>query len=63
MGDTKSCMECKGRGHWSTLEEQVDGETELMHYFCFDCDGTGLSQDNEDADPFDVPMNDDEDDK
>lgn len=48
------CKDCKGRGSWSVMETGIDGETELVHHFCFTCNGSGKDQSDDEIDDFDL---------
>lgn len=59
---SKKCKSCKGRGRWQVQEKYSDGDTALVWYECNDCGGTGVSQDPEDGDDFNISGVDDDED-
>lgn len=50
----KACKTCKGRGRWQVLEKYSDGDSCLVWYDCNDCNGSGVSQDPNEGEPFDI---------
>lgn len=50
----QKCKTCAGRGRWQENHEDKDGEVYLVWKHCNDCAGTGVSQDPEDGDDFDI---------
>lgn len=50
----KPCATCKGKGRWQVKETYSDGDEVLVWYDCNDCQGTGIDQDPEEGDPFDI---------
>lgn len=51
---SKRCPTCQGRGRWQVLEKYSDGDEMLVWYECNDCHGTGVEQDAESGDDFDI---------
>lgn len=51
---SKSCKDCKGKGRWQVKETYGDGDSCLVWYECGGCLGTGVEQDPEDGDAFDI---------
>lgn len=58
---SKACKTCRGRGRWQENAEYEDGEVQLVWRFCNDCIGTGVDQDPELADDFDIGGSNDDD--
>lgn len=50
----KKCDACKGRGRWSERTEDEDGSVHIESKYCFTCNGTGISQDVEDGQDWDI---------
>lgn len=53
------CHSCKGRGRWQEVIESVpnkDGDriAEIFYRWCNDCLGTGIEQDPEAGDDYDI---------
>lgn len=58
---TKKCPDCNGRGRWqqallssNSFSGISSGATELVWYECNTCHGTGVQQDPEEGDDFDI---------
>lgn len=51
---SKACKTCKGRGRWQEKVELADGSTELNWQYCEDCNGSGVDQDPELGDAYDI---------
>lgn len=49
----KKCKTCSGRGRWQE-QEIIDDMVELIWRMCNDCAGTGVDQDAEAGDDFDI---------
>jgi DnaJ-class molecular chaperone len=47
------CPECQGRGDWSEMVETANEVNAVWHH-CEACHGTGVSQDADDGDDFDI---------
>lgn len=50
----KLCKFCTGRGTYQVKETYSDGVTALIWYECNHCHGTGVDQDPEAGDNFDI---------
>lgn len=50
---SKACPTCGGRGRWQERDVDTSGEALIWHE-CNDCNGTGLRQDGEAGDDFDI---------
>lgn len=50
----KKCKTCSGRGRWQDREHSADGTAQYQWYECNDCKGTGVDQDPEAGDDFDI---------
>lgn len=59
---SKICKTCKGRGKFQVRETFSDGDEILTWYECNDCKGTGVEQDPEAGDNFDIGGDSDADD-
>jgi len=53
---TAKCKTCNGRGRWQEVERTTDeGQTEYMQWHeCNGCKGTGVDQDPEAGDNYDI---------
>lgn len=50
----KACETCTGKGRWQVKETYSDGDEVLVWYECNDCGGTGVDQDPEEGDNYDI---------
>lgn len=50
----KACKHCKGRGTYQVRETYSDGDEALIWYECNYCHGTGVDQDPEQGEPYDI---------
>lgn len=50
---SKTCRRCFGKGRWLERIEHAD-HVEMIWHMCNDCKGTGVSQDPEDGDDYDI---------
>lgn len=52
------CKTCNGRGHWQETIDQTDGgsnpQMTMIWRECNDCKGTGVEQDPEAGDDYDI---------
>lgn len=48
------CKECQGKGKWQVRETYSDGDSMLTWYECGSCLGTGIEQDAEAGEDFDI---------
>lgn len=59
---SKACKDCEGRGRWQQVENHmVIGaigtpimDTHLVWHDCNSCEGTGVSQDPNDGEDYDI---------
>lgn len=50
----RRCSTCKGKGRWQVKETYGDGDECLVWYDCNSCGGSGVEQDPEQGDAFDI---------
>lgn len=51
---SKRCDDCNGRGRWQEEITLADDSVELNWMYCDSCMGTGIEQDPESGDDFDI---------
>ncbi len=50
-----ACKDCKGRGRWAEIEESIStGESHRQWRYCQTCNGSGIEQDPESGDDYDI---------
>lgn len=50
----KACKTCKGRGRWQERDPLSVFDEGLSWYECNDCKGSGIEQDPEEGDDYDI---------